>query len=249
MQDLCQEGLHWDKQVSEEYVKKWEALKRELYDLEKLSLGMCIKPSNFCKIVNTSLHNFNDTSEIGYGQCSYLRVVDKNENIHCSLIMGKARVAPKAFVSIPRLELAAAVLSVKISNMIKKELQLQELDEYFWTDSRVVLGYIANDTRAFKTFVSKRVHMIQENSNVKQWKYVPSKENCADDASRGMNFKKIVNIDRWFLGPKFLWKPQSSWKKSSVLALLQSEDPESKKQMKTNKVAVEDRSSSTLKKQ
>ena len=40
--------------------------------------------------------------------------------------------------------------------MIKKELQLQEFDEYFWTDSRVVLGYIANDTRAFKTFVDKQ---------------------------------------------------------------------------------------------
>ena len=166
LQELCQEGLHWDKQVSEEYVKKWEAWKRELYDLEKLSLGSCIKPSNFRKIVNISLHNFSDASEIGYGQCSYLRVVDENENIQCSLIMGKAKVAPKKFVSIPKLELVAAVLSVKTSNMIKKELQLQQLDEYFWTDSRVVLGYIANDAKAFKTFVVKRVHMIQENSNV-----------------------------------------------------------------------------------
>ena len=58
--------------------------------------------------------------------------------------------------------------------MIKKELQLQELDEYFWTDSRVVVGYIANDTRAFKTLVANRVHMIQENSNMEQRKYVPS---------------------------------------------------------------------------
>ena len=119
LQELCQEGLHWDKKVSEEYVKKWEAWKRKLYGLEKLSLGRCIKPSNFCKIVNISLHNFSDASEIGYGQCSYLRVVDENENIHCSLIMGKARVAPKRFASIPRLELVA-VLSVIISNMIKK---------------------------------------------------------------------------------------------------------------------------------
>ena len=151
-------------------MKKWEAWKRELYDLEKLSLRRCIKPSNFRKIVKISLHNFSDASEIDYGQCSYLRVVDENENIHCSLIMGKARVAPKMFVSILGLELAAAVLSVKILNMIKKELQLQELDEYFWTDSRVVLGYIANDSRTFKTFFVNRVHMIQENSNVEQWK-------------------------------------------------------------------------------
>ena len=27
-------------------------------------------------------------------------------------------------------------------------------------------GYIANDTKAFKTFVAKRVHVMQENSNV-----------------------------------------------------------------------------------
>ena len=93
LQELCQEGIHSDKQVSEEYVKKWESWKRELYDLEKISLGRCIKPSNFRKIINISLHNFCDVSEIGYGQCTYLRVADENENIHCSLIMGKARMA------------------------------------------------------------------------------------------------------------------------------------------------------------
>ena len=171
-QELCQEGLQWDKQVSEVYVQKQEAWKGELYDLQKLSLGRCIKPSNFHKIINISLDNFCDASEIRYGQCSYLRVVVKNENIHCSVIMGRARVAPKKFVSIARLELAAAVLSVTISNMIKKELHLQELEEYFWTDSRVVLGYIATDTRAFKTFDANRLLKIQENSNAEQCTYV-----------------------------------------------------------------------------
>ena len=28
---MCQDGLYWDKQVSEVYVKKWEAWRRELY--------------------------------------------------------------------------------------------------------------------------------------------------------------------------------------------------------------------------
>ena len=68
--------------------------------------------------------------------------------------------------------------------------------------------------------------MIQENINVEQWKYVPSKENPADEASRVMNSKKIGSIDRCFQGPKW---PQSSWETSSVPVLLQPEDPELKK--------------------
>ena len=122
----------------------------------------CIKLSNFRKIINISLHNFSDACEIGYEQCSYLIVVDGNENIDCSLLMGKANGALKMFVSVPRLELVAAALSVKISIMMKNELQLQELYKYFWTDFRIVLGYIANDARAFKTFFANRVHMIQK---------------------------------------------------------------------------------------
>ena len=55
-----------------------------------------------------------------------------------------------------------------------------------------------------------------------------------------MNFKKFVNIDKWFQGPKFLWKPQSSWEISSVPVLLQPEDPELKNQVKTSKIAVKD---------
>ena len=58
-----------------------------------------------------------------------------------------------------------------------------------------MLGHIFNDTRAFKTFVAKRVETTQENSNVEQWKYVPSSEYPVDDASRCMNFEKFVNID------------------------------------------------------
>ena len=121
-----------EQNVSEKYVKKWEVWLRELYGLEKISLGRRTKSSNFFKIINISLHNFSDAFEI----------VDENDNIRCSLIMGKPRVAPKTFVSIPRLELVAAVLSMKISNMIKIELRLQEFDKYCRTDSRVCVGVV-----------------------------------------------------------------------------------------------------------
>ena len=142
-----------------------------------------IKAGSFGKIVHISLHSFSDASELSYGESSYLRLIDEYGHIQCTLTMAKASVTPRKFVSIPPLELVAAVLAVNISALFTKELEMEELTEYFWTDSEVVLGYIANDSRAFKTSVANRVQAIREYSSANQWNYIPSKDNPADDAS------------------------------------------------------------------
>ena len=67
----------------------------------------------FGKIVETSLHHFSDASEKEYVQCSYIRLVNDEAKIHCSLLVRKSRVTLRKFLSTPRLELTAAVLSVK----------------------------------------------------------------------------------------------------------------------------------------
>ena len=63
-----------------------------------------------------------DASQTGYGQCSCLRLVDENGRIHGSLVLGKARVAPLRSVTIPRLELTAATVSVRVASVLKEEL-------------------------------------------------------------------------------------------------------------------------------
>ena len=91
------------------------------------------------------MRHFSDASEKGYGQASYLRLVDNRGKIHCTLLTGKSRVAPIRYVSIPRLELIGATISVKVSNMLHKELNAelsQDMEESYWTDSQVVLGYL-----------------------------------------------------------------------------------------------------------
>ena len=70
--------------------------------------------------MNVSLHHFSVASEFGYGQCSYIRLVNKTGGVHCSLLLGKSRTVPKKFVSMPRLELNAAVLSVKMTSVEEK---------------------------------------------------------------------------------------------------------------------------------
>ena len=92
------------------------------------------------------------------------------------------------YTSIPRLELAAAILSTNISGLVKRELGFDDTSEYYWTDSQVVIGYLRNTQKRFEVFVAKRVQQIKESSDVLQWHYIPSKMNPADYASRGHMF-------------------------------------------------------------
>ena len=128
--------------------------------LENLPISRSIQPTDFGEIKSVTLHRFSDASENGYGQCSYIRLVDDDNRVHCSLLLGKSRVVPKKFISIPRLELTAALLSVKMACLLKKELDINCVDEVFWTDSKVVFGYITNTVKRFKTFVDNRVQQI-----------------------------------------------------------------------------------------
>ena len=148
--------------------KEMGMLEKWSHWLEKSELKRYIKAGGFSKIVHISLTGFSDASELGNKESSYFRLVDEYGHIHCTLMMAKARVMPWKFASILRLELVAAHLAVNISALVKKELEMEELTEYFSTDSEVVLGYIAKDSRAFKTFVTNRVQTIQEYSSANQ---------------------------------------------------------------------------------
>ena len=125
-------------------------------------------------------------------------------------MMDKARIVPARFVSTPRLESFTAVLAVKISALIKKELEMEELTEYFSTDNKVVLKYIVNNSRVLQIFVANSVQAIQEYSSVNQWSYILSKDNPVDGVSRGMESNYFSNITRWFQGPAFFWETQSN---------------------------------------
>ena len=82
--------------------------------------------------------------------------------------MGKSHAAPIKNITTPRMELVSATISVKISALLQKELQLLNVKETFWTDSEVVLGYIRNESRKFKVFVANRTEMIRDHTAIHQ---------------------------------------------------------------------------------
>ena len=205
LQQLCRETPGWDESLSDELRPQWERWLADLPNLEKLMVARCCQPDNFGQVVSRQLHHFSDASTVGYGQCSYLRLVNSENETYCCLVMGKSRVAPSKITTVPRLELTAAVTSLKISKLLRAEMTYPDIEEYFWTDSKVVLGYIQNDARKFHVFVSNRVQTIRNSSRSDQWFYVPSSENPADHASRGLSATDLINSN-WFSGPSFLRK-------------------------------------------
>ena len=123
--------------------------------------------------------------------------------MQCSF-MAKSRTAPLQYVSVPRLELQAATIAVGVHGLILKEIDLDISSSFFWTDSRITLQYINNDSRRFKTYVANRVAEIRDASQPNQWKHCPGALNPADDASRGLSAQQLLSSQRCFSGPAFL---------------------------------------------
>lgn len=204
LQEMCRRGTDWDEVICEDLRPGWEQWKEDIPNLRDIHLPRCYKPRDFGPLTRVELHHFSDASTVGYGVCSYLRFV-AGSRVHCTLIVGKSRVSPTRVVTVPRLELTAAVVAVKLSTKLKQELQMHIDGEHFWCDSQVVLAYINNDAKKFHVFVSNRVQLIREHTDVKQWHYVSTKENPADHASRGLCAGELLSTN-WYTGPEFLWK-------------------------------------------
>ncbi|XP_030828101.1 uncharacterized protein LOC115919169 [Strongylocentrotus purpuratus] len=231
LQDLCAQGLGWDETVGKDELQRWTSWLSELPELSSVKIDRCFKPTGFVD-PSYDLHIFCDASERAYAACAYLRVTDTDDRIHCAFVMGKTRLCPLKKMSVPRLELSAAALGVKLGQTIKEELRLPLRNTTYWTDSTSVLQYISNESRRFQTFVANRVAKIQSMSERSQWRHVSTHANPADDGSRGMPAGKLA---RWLQGPSFLVKEECEWPVSppslvkTDTATLDLLDPEVKK--------------------
>ena len=189
-------------------MKKW---KHDLPKLSQLAVKRCIKPADLGKLKFAVLHYFADASQFAFGAVSYLRMVDSTDNAYCSFLMGKSRLAHIKPMTVPRLELSAAVLAVQLDETLKSELEIPLHQSVFWMDSTTVLQYIRNESARFQTFVSKRLTVIHEHCEPSQWRYVNSEFNPADDASRGLTVDAMIQNSRWLSGPEFLTKEEHLW--------------------------------------
>ena len=207
LQGLTRRKAGWDEEITSsesERRSNWLSL---LSRLNEVSVPRCFKTQELANLKNAEIHNFSDASSFAYGACSYLRLIDENGNLACSFLIGKSRVSPIKAISIPRLELTAAVLAVRLTEKMQRELNLESCISIFWCDSTAVFNCIKNRTKRFPVFVANRLAIIEQGSDPNNWHYLPSKLNPADLPSRGVSASCIDQLNAWLRGPGFLQEP------------------------------------------
>ncbi|XP_017887576.1 uncharacterized protein LOC108629432 [Ceratina calcarata] len=209
MQALWKAKVDWDETLPLNIHTAWLDYKKQLPLLSNISFERCIV---IPESVNRQLHGFCDASEVAYGACIYIRSTDKHGKCLTRLICSKSKVAPlNSKITIPRLELCAAVLLAKLYKTVSRVLPINFDNVYFWSDSTITLNWINTQPHILKTFVANRVSQIRTITNESQWHHVPTRDNPADAVSRGQSVSEFIDNFTWRNGPDWLNHPQDKW--------------------------------------
>ena len=203
LQQLWQEHLEWDATLDPSLCIQWITIAANIAQATSLSFS---RKYNIVfpvpQGVSTNLHIFVDASLKVYGAVAYIQ----QGQAPASIPMSKTRAAPLKQLSLPKLELNAAVLAAMLGHFIMKSLTIN-LTIHLWSDSQIILYWIASQ-KTLKPYVNHRVAEIHSIS--KNWQYCPSTDNPADFITRGITFQQLSSSTVWLHG--LSWLPSStSW--------------------------------------
>ncbi|XP_055632443.1 uncharacterized protein LOC129772934 [Toxorhynchites rutilus septentrionalis] len=211
MQDIWRSGTDWDEQITEHLWEKWSRWSQLILELDAVMIPRCFfRGANSGALNSVQLHVFVDASEEAYACVAYLRIVDGGI-IRCALVAAKSKVAPLKPLSIPRLELQAAMIGSRLADSICKHISLPISQRFLWLDSATVLAWLRSDSRRYHPFVAFRVGEILSLTTVDEWHHLKSKHNVADEATKWGSGPSFDPEGRWFQGPLFLSKSVESW--------------------------------------
>ncbi|XP_055604719.1 uncharacterized protein LOC129752952 [Uranotaenia lowii] len=216
IQDIWRAKTDWDEKIPKEINEKWQLWANYFARLGDVRINRSYFPNcTTDQLEEVQLHIFCDASDSAYACVAYMRV-KIGGRVQCSLVAGKAKVAPLKVLSIPRLELQAAVIGSRMQNSIIESHRLIISKTTFWSDSKTVLAWLNSDQRRYTKFVGVRVGEILTTTRAEDWRWIPSKLNVADDATKWGKHPNFSPESRWFRGPEFLLENEDAWPADAV---------------------------------
>lgn len=221
MQEIWKRKFDWDEILPIDIQCQWAELSSDLQKASSIEIPRYYfrDITDNVESMTTTLHVFADASKKAYGACAYI-VNGKQSH----LVMAKSRVAPLKPLTIPQLELLAALTGAKMAKHILTNLRCS--DVFYWSDSQIVLNWLQT-SKTLKTYVEKRIREIQDLTRGYTWRYCPTADNPADLLSRGISAEQFLEKDVWMNGPRWIsdhskW-PQWNGNESVVLTTVDQE--------------------------
>ncbi|XP_070068094.1 uncharacterized protein [Drosophila takahashii] len=209
LREIWRQKVQWDEPLPDEINKAIVNWRKEMD-----AVGQFRCPRHYFGrglVRGIELHVFVDASQSAFAAVAYWRVSYEDDDVLVSFVCAKTKCAPMRTMSIPRLELQAAVLGTRLMDAVRLEHSVAINDIVLWSDSKTVLRWIGSTHRRYKQFVGNRVAEILESTKVTQWRWVPTADNAADDATRSQCHVDLSQQSRWLSGPAFLRQPAGSW--------------------------------------
>ena len=153
LQAMWMAGLTWDQKLPAQLAKGALAWFKELPDLSGVKIPRSLKKPE--QVTDSQLHVFTDALQEAYGAVPYLRHECQSGNTTVRFVMSKAKVTPLQSVSVPRLELTAAIVGLRVAESVGQTTGLPKEKWTFWCDSLDVLHWVRGYSRQFKPFISK----------------------------------------------------------------------------------------------
>ena len=203
LRELTADNSDWDAPLPAMKQQLWTVWRDSLKELQNLAIPRTYTTTSPSTATSKELCIFSDASTKAIAAVAYLKLTFQDGTSEIGFVMGKTKLSPQPETSVPRLELCAAVLAAELSDLVKRELAVTLDATTFYTDSKVVLGYICNEVRRFYVYVSNRVLRIRRSSRPDQWRYVPTDKNPADCGTRSVPALHLSTTS-WLSGPEFL---------------------------------------------
>ena len=146
------------------------------------------------------LHAFGDAPEVAYAIAVYLRVVPEDGKACNSLEMSETRVAPVRKISLPRLELMAAVITARMFSYVKDATDCHINRIVSRTDNSLTFNWMRGSTTRGKPFVGNRAIEIQSFSDPSVWRYCSGLQNLTDLPTRGLSATHLRENQLWWKG-------------------------------------------------
>ena len=205
----------WDEPLKKDLQDEWLIIAKDIQVATTVTIPRrYFTNADLSSIAAAQLYVFADASIKAYGVVAYLQV-----NEYTAFVIAKTRVAPVKELTLPKLELMAALIAARVSNFITTSLSLQGISTHLWADNQIVLYWI-HSNKKLPTFVAHRINEIHQLTSTATWRYCPTESNPADLLTRGINSQLLKSSTLWSHGLTSGENHWPTWQPSSSLQML-----------------------------